>query len=388
MTDSSTFSVGAYPSTVTCREQDRSGATGGARPLDDVREGDTNGSNGSVEHAKLHGSAIDGGPGGSSAEGPPNRAEDKSIAAAAAAALGLGLRLGSGESSLANGDRDIVNSDNAVETRRPDSNGNGKDGALSGSTQAEVEGLTVNPASTSMEESTEEVDVEAIRAPGAKEERSQGATAEAQEPIAATTAPSPVDGGQETSSSTAELQRQQQQPDEHSYSIGGEDWLDGDQEDAADGLDRDGDGRAVGGGGSNVVLVSRDGGGAGVEEEKGVILPGESVAGGGPSPGGARVGSGGSSVDGGEVGGGRAPEAGIGVGGGGEAYAGPGDLAWIPSTPPGKALHEAQVGRSFEDSRLQRSTTDLERMPATRLLRPTSKYMHEDLAEAKKRQNQ
>ncbi|CAN0210973.1 unnamed protein product [Ectocarpus fasciculatus] len=45
-------------------------------------------------------------------------------------------------------------------------------------------------------------------------------------------------------------------------------------------------------------------------------------------------------------------------------------------------------GRPLGEVRFGRSRTDLQNMPPPSLLRQTSKYLHEDLAEAKRRQNQ
>ena len=48
----------------------------------------------------------------------------------------------------------------------------------------------------------------------------------------------------------------------------------------------------------------------------------------------------------------------------------------------------APSGRELGETELTRSTTDLQNMPPASLLRQTSKYLHEDLPMAKRRQNQ
>lgn len=126
--------------------------------------------------------------------------------------------------------------------------------------------------------------------------------------------------------------------------------------------------------------------GGGGEDEKMPYAPGQEGAGGGPSPGGAGFGAGGSSVQGGNSGRSPAWQGGAGVvgeaGGSGGAELGGASVGVEMVT----AL--APSGRPLGETGLARSTTDLQNMPPPSLLRQTSKYLHEDLPMAKRRQNQ
>lgn len=209
-----------------------------------------------------------------------------------------------------------------------------------------------------------------------------------------------------------------------SYSIGGEEFW-GASDD--DGDDEDGGG----GGGTSGGYGYGDGGGVGCppspaerrrrrrpNEDEGspytVAVPHrgqEGGAGGGPSPGGAGVGGGDTSKEGGDGGLAPAPKAegegvrerrgggggddlnvdeGGGDGGGGRGGAG-GEGAG-GGLRRGREVERAESspaeGRPLGEVRLVRSTVDTENLQPPSLLRPTSKYVNEDLAEAKRRQNQ
>eukprot|EP00903_Cladosiphon_okamuranus_P021968 g20198.t1 len=170
-------------------------------------------------------------------------------------------------------------------------------------------------------------------------------------------------GGSDTADGTKEAPPQAGPPPSSLPGVGLESGAEGDQKMPliTTAQEDGGGGRGGGGGPSFGELESRDGGGlgGGGDADRALSLPRK-----------GSDGAGGSGARGGVM-------RGVGTNGQGQA-----EMKPVPvqqSIEPGRPLGEMRLGRS---------TTDLENMHPPSQLRQTSKYLHEDLAVAKRRQNQ